>query len=98
MIRTEQMTFEDLNINKPLLNALSDMGYYHPTPIQRDAFSVIMSGRDVVGVAQTGTGKTFAFLLPLIRQHKFTKDKAPRTLIVVPTRELVVQMVGEIEN
>lgn len=92
------MTFEDLNINKPLLNALSDMGYFHPTPIQRDAFSVIMSGRDVVGVAQTGTGKTFAFLLPLIRQHKFTKDKAPRTLIVVPTRELVVQMVGEIEK
>ncbi len=92
------MTFEDLNINKPLLNALADMGYFHPTPIQRDAFSVIMSGRDVVGVAQTGTGKTFAFLLPLIRQHKFTKDKAPRTLIVVPTRELVVQMVGEIEK
>lgn len=92
------MTFEDLNINKPLLNALDELGYYHPTPIQRDAFSVIMSGRDVVGVAQTGTGKTFAFLLPLIRQHKFTKEKAPRTLIVVPTRELVVQMVGEIEK
>jgi len=92
------MTFEDLNINRPLLNALEELGYFHPTPIQRDAFSVIMSGRDVVGVAQTGTGKTFAFLLPLIRQHKFTKEKAPRTLIVVPTRELVVQMVGEIEK
>jgi len=92
------MTFEDLNINKPLLNALNDLGYFHPTPIQRDAFSVIMSGRDVVGVAQTGTGKTFAFLLPIIRQHKFTKEKAPRTLIVVPTRELVVQMVREIEK
>lgn len=92
------MTFEDLNINKPLLNALNDLGYFYPTPIQRDAFSIIMSGKDVVGVAQTGTGKTFAFLLPIIRQHKFTKDKAPRTLIVVPTRELVVQMVGEIEK
>ncbi|MEM1122335.1 MAG: DEAD/DEAH box helicase [Bacteroidota bacterium] len=93
-----QLTFEDLNINRPLLNALDDLGYLYPTPIQRDAFSTIMSGRDVVGVAQTGTGKTFAFLLPLIRQHKFTKDPAPRTLIVVPTRELVVQMVGEIEK
>lgn len=92
------MTFEDLNINKPLLNALNDLGYYHPTPIQRDAFSIIMSGKDVVGVAQTGTGKTFAFLLPIIRQHKFTKEKAPRTLIVVPTRELVVQMVKEVEK
>lgn len=92
------MTFEDLNINKQLWNALNDLGYYHPTPIQREAFSVIMSGRDVVGVAQTGTGKTFAFLLPILRQHKFTKEKAPRTLIVVPTRELVVQMVGEIEK
>jgi len=94
----EQMTFEYLNVTQPMLNALEDMGYYYPTPIQRDAYSTIMSGRDVVGVAQTGTGKTFAFLLPIIRQHKFTKDPAPRTLIVVPTRELVVQMVGEIEK
>lgn len=92
------MTFDELNINKPLLNALNDLGYFHPTPIQKAAFSTIMSGRDVVGVAQTGTGKTFAFLLPIIRQHKFTKEKAPRTLIVVPTRELVVQMVKEIEK
>lgn len=92
------MTFEDLNINTPLLNALNDLGYFYPTPIQRDAFSIIMSGKDVVGVAQTGTGKTFAFLLPILRQHKFTKEKAPRTLIVVPTRELVVQMVKEVEK
>lgn len=92
------MTFDELNINTPLLNALNDLGYYHPTPIQQQAFSIIMSGRDVVGVAQTGTGKTFAFLLPILRQHKFSKDVAPRTLIVVPTRELVVQMVGELEK
>ena len=98
MTKDKIMTFEELNINKPLLNALNDLGYFHPTPIQRDAFSIIMSGRDVVGVAQTGTGKTYAFLLPIIRQHKFSKEKAPRTLIVVPTRELVVQMVREIEK
>lgn len=92
------MTFDNLNLTNSIRAALSDLEYIHPTPIQQEAFSVIMSGRDIVGVAQTGTGKTFAFLLPLLCQHKFTKDKAPRTLIVVPTRELVVQMVGEVEK
>ena len=57
------MTFSDLNLNAPLLNALDDFGYTKPTTIQARAFSVIMSGRDVCGIAQTGTGKTF---LPLL--------------------------------
>lgn len=92
------MTFEELNLSKALINALNDLGFYHPTPIQRDAFPIVMAGKDVVGVAQTGTGKTFAFLLPLLRMHKFTKEIAPRVLILVPTRELVVQMVGELEK
>lgn len=92
------MTFEDLNLNTPLLNALSDMGYTTPTPIQAKAFSVIMSGRDVVGVAQTGTGKTFAYLLPILRQLRFSEQKKPRVLIIVPTRELVVQLVGEVRK
>jgi ATP-dependent RNA helicase RhlE len=92
------MTFADLNLNTPLLNALSDLGFSTPTPIQERAFSVIMSGRDVVGIAQTGTGKTFAYLLPLLRQFKFVKQKEPRILILVPTRELVVQLVSEIEK
>ncbi len=91
-------TFDDLNLNTPLRNALSDLGFTEPTPIQFKAFSVIMSGRDVVGVAQTGTGKTFAYLLPILRQLSFSKQKEPRVLILVPTRELVVQMVGEIRK
>ena len=92
------MTFEDLNLNTPLLNALSDLGFTQPTPIQQKVFSVVMSGRDVVGIAQTGTGKTFAYLLPILRLLTFSKQKEPRVLIVVPTRELVVQLVGEIRK
>lgn len=91
-------TFEALGLPTPLLNALKDMGFTHPTPIQQKAFSVVLSGRDVIGIAQTGTGKTFAYLLPILRQLKFSKDKDPRVLIIVPTRELVIQMVSEIEK
>lgn len=92
------MTFETLNLNPPLLKALHDLGYSQATPIQQRVFSVVMSGRDVVGIAQTGTGKTFAYLLPLLRQLTFSKQKEPRVLIVVPTRELVIQLVGEIRK
>lgn len=92
------ITFNDLNINTPLRNALEDLNLTTPTPIQQEAFPVLMSGQDVVGIAQTGTGKTFAYLLPILRQLKFSKQKHARVLIVVPTRELVVQVVGEIEK
>lgn len=91
-------SFKDLNLTKQLLNALHDNGFENPTPIQEKAFPVIMSGRDAVGIAQTGTGKTFAYLLPLLRQLTFTEQRQPRVLIVVPTRELVVQVVSEIEK
>lgn len=92
------MTFEDLNLNTPLLNALKDLGFAEPTLIQQKAFSVVMSGRDVVGIAQTGTGKTFAYLLPILRQLSFSKQKEPRVLVVVPTRELVVQLVADVRK
>ncbi len=92
------MLFEDLNLNNPLRNALNDLGYIEPTPIQKESYSLIMSGRDIVGIAQTGTGKTFAYLLPLLRQLKYSTQKHPRILIVVPTRELVTQVVNEIEK
>lgn len=92
------MTFEELNISKPLLNALTDLEYFQPTPIQENAYPVIMSGRDVVGIAQTGTGKTFAYLLPILRQLPYSNQKFPRVLIVVPTRELVLQIVAEIKK
>lgn len=92
------MTFNELNLTTPLLNALSDMDYFSPTPIQEKAFPIIMSGADVVGIAQTGTGKTFAYLLPILRQLKYSEQKHPRVLIIVPTRELVLQVVSEIEK
>jgi ATP-dependent RNA helicase RhlE len=92
------MQFSDLNLNSSLLNALSDLNITIPTTIQEKAFPVIMSGRDVVGIAQTGTGKTIAYLLPILRQWKFTKDKAPSVLVIVPTRELVLQVVDDIEK
>lgn len=92
------MTFQDLNLNTALLNAIVDLEYEQPTPIQRDAFPIIMAGHDLVGIAQTGTGKTWAYLLPLLRLWKFNKDGHPRILIIVPTRELVMQVVKEVEK
>jgi ATP-dependent RNA helicase RhlE len=92
------MAFTELNLSNPLLNALNDMGYHKPTTIQHKAFATAMSGADVCGIAQTGTGKTIAYLLPCLRQWKFTKDIAPQILIVVPTRELVVQVVETINK
>jgi ATP-dependent RNA helicase RhlE len=92
------MTFSELNLTTPLLSALNDLGYTNPTTIQQKVFSVVMSGRDVCGIAQTGTGKTFAYLLPCLRQWKFTKDKSPQVLIIVPTRELVAQVVENIKE
>lgn len=92
------MTFEDLNLNKPLLSALNDLGIIYPTPIQKESFSTILSGRDVIGIAQTGTGKTFAYLLPTLRLMKFSKQGEPRLLIIVPTRELVIQVEEELRK
>lgn len=92
------MTFEELNLNATLLKALAELEYVYPTPIQEKAFPIIMSGRNVVGIAQTGTGKTFAYLLPMLRQLSFSDQKDPRILILAPTRELVIQILNEIKK
>lgn len=92
------MSFESLNLSNPLLNALKDLNYQHPTPIQKHCFAPIMSGRDVVALSQTGTGKTLAYILPILRMLPFSQQKNPRALIVVPTRELVLQVVDEIRK
>jgi ATP-dependent RNA helicase RhlE len=91
-------TFNELNLSKQLLKALDDLGFKTPTPIQEKAFPIIMSGKDAIGIAQTGTGKTFAYILPLLRQLTYSEQRQPRILIIVPTRELVVQVVTEIEK
>ena len=89
------MNFIDLRVPNPLINALNDLGFVYPTPIQQKCYRRITSGADVVGIAQTGTGKTFAYLLPLIAQLEYSKQKHPRVLIIVPTRELVKQVHDE---
>lgn len=91
------MTFNDLNLNRPLLNALTDLGYTQPTTIQEKVLPVAMSGRDVCGIAQTGTGKTIAYLLPSLRQYQFQAQKTPQIIVLVPTRELVVQVVETVQ-
>ncbi|RYF82241.1 MAG: DEAD/DEAH box helicase, partial [Chitinophagaceae bacterium] len=92
------MTFSDLNLNSALLKALDEAGIQTPTTIQHKVFPVVMSGRDVCGIAQTGTGKTFAYLLPCLRLWKFSKDNAPQILVIVPTRELVTQVVEAVNS
>jgi ATP-dependent RNA helicase RhlE len=91
-------TFEKFNLPKSVQKAIDELGFVTPTPIQEKSFSVIMSGRDMMGIAQTGTGKTFAYLLPLLKLYKFTPTNTPKIVILVPTRELVVQVVEEIEK
>jgi len=90
--------FENLNLSKQLYNSIVELGYDKPTPIQQESYSVILSGKDVVGIAQTGTGKTFAYMLPLLAELKFSKQNNPRIMILVPTRELVLQLVEQIQS
>jgi len=91
-------SFESLNLTKALLEAIQDLGFTTPTPIQSEAHPVILSGQDVVGIAQTGTGKSLAYLLPILKEMTFSKQNTPRVLIIVPTRELVLQVVEQIES
>ncbi|KPM47416.1 DEAD/DEAH box helicase [Jiulongibacter sediminis] len=91
-------TFDDFKIKKQLRNALDDLGFVNPTPIQQEAYSVILSGSDFVGIAQTGTGKTFAYLLPILQDLPYAEQLNPRVLILAPTRELVLQIVEQVEK
>ena len=91
-------TFEQFDLPKSLQKAIDAIGLTTPTPIQEKSFSVIMSGRDMMGIAQTGTGKTFAYLLPILKQWKFIPTDTPRVMILVPTRELVVQVAAEVDK
>lgn len=91
-------TFENLKLKKQLKNAIADLGIENLTPIQQESYSSILGGSDFVGIAQTGTGKTFAYLLPILQELKFSDQQHPRVLILAPTRELVIQIVKEIEK
>ncbi len=94
----EKMTFADFDLPEKILDVLADSNLFEPTPIQHKTLSPILSGRDVMGIAQTGTGKTLAYLLPVLKTWKYNKNGNPTVLILVPTRELVVQVAGIVEN
>ena len=91
------MGFQDLNVSKQILMALEEAGFENPTPIQEEVFSVSRSGRDLIGIAQTGTGKTLAYLIPMLMKLHYAQGLVPRALVVVPTRELVVQVCESVE-
>jgi superfamily II DNA/RNA helicase len=87
-------SFKNFHFEEPIQRALDEAGYDVPTPIQLDAIPVLIEGRDLIGVAETGTGKTLAFLLPIF--HRFTPGGVdPQALVVCPTRELAIQVAGE---
>ena len=86
------MSFSDLGLAPELLRALGDAGYTEPTPIQRQAIPAALAGRDLLAAAQTGTGKTAAFALPMLQRLSATRAAAPRALILAPTRELAAQI------
>lgn len=91
----ERMTFESLELKKPLLKAILEKGYESPSPIQKQAIPLLIQGKDVLGRAETGTGKTAAFALPIIQhlhESYHEKTKHPQALIIAPTRELVEQI------
>jgi ATP-dependent RNA helicase RhlE len=92
------MSFESLHLIEPILKALKEEGYTNPTPIQAQSIPIVLRGADLLGCAQTGTGKTAAFTLPIIQlleeNKSFSKNKKVRALIVTPTRELAIQ-IGE---
>ena len=91
------MAFTDLNISKQILDALAEAGFEEPTPIQREAFPVIRAGKDMIGIARTGTGKTLAYLIPILMKLHYAQGKYPRAIVIVPTRELVVQVCESVE-
>jgi ATP-dependent RNA helicase RhlE len=89
--RLEQATFEALGLLPEVLNAVRQAGYEHPTPIQAEAIPLVLKGRDLMGLAQTGTGKTAAFTLPIINRL-INGPRRTRALVLTPTRELAIQV------
>ena len=96
------MKFENLNLIEPLLKAVYKKGYLSPTPIQEKAIPIVLQGKDIFGCAQTGTGKTAAFALPILQLLETEKDRsqrrAIRALILAPTRELTLQISEEFKD
>ncbi len=90
--------FEDFPLNRQILNAIADAGFIHATPIQEKAIAPILAGQDIFGIAETGTGKTAAYVLPLLMRLKYAQGESPRALILAPTRELAMQIEVEVKR
>ena len=86
------MQWQDFKLNKQLLDAITEAGFDAPTEVQQKCIPLIMGGQQIIGIAQTGTGKTAAYLFPILMKAKFAQGTEPRVLILVPTKELVVQV------
>lgn len=86
------VSFQDFNLNPQLQNAVTDLGYTKPTEIQQKCIPVILAGQEVIGIAQTGTGKTAAYLLPVLMKIKYAQGGEPRAVVLAPTKELVIQI------
>src|SRR5690606_24740010 len=86
------LSFENFKLNKQLFEAIKEAGYTKPTPIQEKAIPLALAGHDVLGIAQTGTGKTAAYVLPILMKVKYAQGTPPRALVLAPTRELVMQI------
>ena len=85
-------SFESFNLNKQLLNAIADLGFSAPTEIQQKSIPIILGGQEIIGIAQTGTGKTAAYLLPTLMKIKYAQGNEPRAVILAPTKELTIQI------
>ena len=91
IVNIDTPAFDQLALGKPVIKALQDVGYEKPSPIQAQTIPVLLKGQDVLGQAQTGTGKTAAFALPTLTQIDL-KNRAPQVLVLAPTRELAIQV------
>jgi ATP-dependent RNA helicase RhlE len=89
--------FEEFKLNRQILNAVEDAGFTVATPIQEKAIAPVLSGQDIFGIAETGTGKTAAYLLPMLMQLKYAQGENPRALILSPTRELAMQIADHVK-
>ena len=89
--------FEEFKLNRQILNAVEDVGFTVATPIQEKAIAPVLSGQDIFGIAETGSGKTAAYVLPILMQLKFAQGESPRALILAPTRELAMQIAEHVQ-
>ena len=94
------MKFADIGLSEELLKSVADAGYDEPTPIQEQAIPSVLMMKDIIGIAQTGTGKTASFVLPMIDilAHGRSRARMPRSLILEPTRELAAQVAENFEK